>query len=634
MVSALWKACSDGDLVTVQEILKDASVVDIEIKDHTGVTPLIEAVKNGHLEVVRALLEKGADPHNSSSQGRPLQYTQDPALLELLSFAENKAGMVPQQHPAGYIHDPNVDPAAQYYGMPPPGAPYGYYPPPPMQDGSQGYYAPPSAGAEQQWPGGPGNLPPADIARFIPCRFFPACRYGASCMFLHPQAPYYPGPMSPPAQYPGSYDPMAQQGYPPNFYSMPPPSFQPPNGMHQHMNAMSPPPGPHHTPPPQPMAHAHSGSELISPVQGHFSPNGAPPPAPYGAMAPVSPSYPHPAPPAPLSIPPMQAAQQAPQSAQSPQAMYNPNQHPHAGPASAPYPMRADAVAFPSQGINGQTNGHSYSESNGAKPPQNEAYGHGQGYRDSMGHSRRGSSVRPARGSFSTRKPACLFFPSGRCKNGDDCRFPHVITEGAVGNHPVPFVSRGGAPRPRGGPPNGNGAFKAMEDKFAALAVQEEGHAQQNGAAVEAPSRSHSSEDQRPRYPQGAKPNGVTNGFKKPYAQRQRVPNADEFPVLASSTTSPSRSPGSLTGAALNGHNGPTAAQVLQAPPPRRDSTRDSTRSGSPASEPAESRPIAETNGHTDEATLDTPPVKKLPISFAAVANGAPDVPKEVSVSA
>lgn len=32
MVSALWKACSDGDLVTVQEILKDASVVDIEIK--------------------------------------------------------------------------------------------------------------------------------------------------------------------------------------------------------------------------------------------------------------------------------------------------------------------------------------------------------------------------------------------------------------------------------------------------------------------------------------------------------------------------------------------------------------------------------------------------------------------------
>jgi hypothetical protein len=32
MVSALWKACSEGDLVNVQEILKEASTVDVEIK--------------------------------------------------------------------------------------------------------------------------------------------------------------------------------------------------------------------------------------------------------------------------------------------------------------------------------------------------------------------------------------------------------------------------------------------------------------------------------------------------------------------------------------------------------------------------------------------------------------------------
>jgi len=127
----------------------------------------------------------------------------------------------------------------------------------------------------------------------------------------------------------------------------------------------------------------------------------------------------------------------------------------------------------------------------------------------------------------------------------------------------------------------------------------------------------------------------VTNGFKKPYAQKQRVPNADEFPVLNGSTTPPSRSPGSLNGATVNGHNGPTAAQVLQAPPPRRDSPRDSnTRSGSPVSEPADSRPVAETNGHANGVHLDTPPVKKLPISFAAVANGVSDVPKEISITA
>jgi hypothetical protein len=32
MVSALWKACSDGDLENVHQSLKEASVVDIEIK--------------------------------------------------------------------------------------------------------------------------------------------------------------------------------------------------------------------------------------------------------------------------------------------------------------------------------------------------------------------------------------------------------------------------------------------------------------------------------------------------------------------------------------------------------------------------------------------------------------------------
>ena len=32
MVSALWKSCSEGDLESVHESLKEASVIDIEIK--------------------------------------------------------------------------------------------------------------------------------------------------------------------------------------------------------------------------------------------------------------------------------------------------------------------------------------------------------------------------------------------------------------------------------------------------------------------------------------------------------------------------------------------------------------------------------------------------------------------------
>jgi len=85
MVSPLWKACSDGDIQKVHELLNEPSAVDIELKgahhqlsssalrsparwkitltrdlDHTGATPLIEAVRNGHVEVVKYLLEKGS----------------------------------------------------------------------------------------------------------------------------------------------------------------------------------------------------------------------------------------------------------------------------------------------------------------------------------------------------------------------------------------------------------------------------------------------------------------------------------------------------------------------------------------------------------------------------------------------
>jgi len=35
MVSALWKACSDGHIESVHELLKDASSIDIEIKGST-----------------------------------------------------------------------------------------------------------------------------------------------------------------------------------------------------------------------------------------------------------------------------------------------------------------------------------------------------------------------------------------------------------------------------------------------------------------------------------------------------------------------------------------------------------------------------------------------------------------------
>jgi len=93
MVSDLIQACSDGDLNKVNQLLAQASPLDIEEKgaslflfffaphishhiihpllrasppfllifstDQDGMTPLIAAVKNGHRDVVKALLGHG-----------------------------------------------------------------------------------------------------------------------------------------------------------------------------------------------------------------------------------------------------------------------------------------------------------------------------------------------------------------------------------------------------------------------------------------------------------------------------------------------------------------------------------------------------------------------------------------------
>ena len=108
-----------------------------------------------------------------SSQGSPESYTSDQAILDLLVAAKNKIVPNGHQSESGYPGD-TTDPAKTYY--PPPPGPY-YYPgmpvPPPVHpDGSIAYYPPPHPSADHN--GGLPNLPPPDIARMIPCRYFPA----------------------------------------------------------------------------------------------------------------------------------------------------------------------------------------------------------------------------------------------------------------------------------------------------------------------------------------------------------------------------------------------------------------------------------------------------------------------------
>ncbi|KAG6832527.1 hypothetical protein H0H92_000156 [Tricholoma furcatifolium] len=595
MVSALWNACSSGNFDTVREILNDATPADIQVKDQFGITPLIEAVRNGHADIVRALLDKGkcrfpshapSDPASGAdpTDGQPQSYTSDPAILDILRL---------KTAPAFSPEDPSK---SFQYGNPQP-VPYPFYPPvnsaPP--EAAAAFYPP--AGPENS-PGGLGNLPPPDIARFIPCRYFPACRYGASCMFLHPQQ-YYPGSLPPPAPYVAPFDPMNGQQYPPNYF--PPPPFQP-NGV------MSPPPHPGHGPSP---------SEVAMPVQPPFSPNGVPP-APYNHMSPNA--YPHPGQtPVPMMMAPLPPPHHQPLP---PNPMYNtpasaPGYHPHDG--SAPYPVKPNGHLQDFNGDMKPLNPHDAPGSNNHHPT-----------RDPAGARRGGAR----RASLNGRKPPCLFFPSGRCKNGDDCRWPHVSPE-ANGHHAAPYNGRGPRP-PR--QPNGNSVGNLTE-KMAGMNVRDDAPPQKNG--TEGPNRPQHSEG-RPRYHQGGKNGFGQNGARPerrplPPKQPQRVPNADDFPVLAGSVTPPAKLNGLPNG--INGHAGPTAAQILSAPAPvRKDaSSKDSSTRGPTPDLVKSAAPKSEPNGTAPEPALATttqeqPAAAKLPISFAAVA--APDLPKEIALSA
>ncbi|KAH7885973.1 hypothetical protein F5I97DRAFT_1182741 [Phlebopus sp. FC_14] len=611
MVSSLWNACAEGNIEIVLALLNDASSVDIEIRDHTGATPLHEAVKNGHVDVVKALLDKGADASFATTQGRPEMYTTNPEIIELLNSASTKTpadGISAQDNT--YTQDPHADPSKRFYPVPAP--PYGYYlpigPVPALPDGSPAYYQPPPMPPAEN--GGFGNLPPPEVARFIPCRYYPACRYGSSCLFAHPQGSYYSAPPQTPT-YSAPYDHVTQQQYA-NYYP-PPASFHPSAPVPPHMNPVSPSTAPVHSPPHPPMVHTRSGSDALSPVQAPFSPGNAPPPVPYGPMSPVSPPYPQPAHvPLPLSIPTLPTHQQ-PNTAgpQSPQPVYP------SGPVSAPpFAVRSDTSSYPPQ-----VSHSTYPEVNGGPKsprlhPQGENYGPPSTYRYGVNHNRRGN-IR--RGSFGgSRKPACLFYPAGKCKNGDDCRFPHVIPDTATLQ---PHVG-GRGPRQREAA-NGANGISTIEEKFTAISVRDGAQPGINGTTSS--SRSQSTDaGSRSR---ATKSNGQR--IDKKAVVKQRVPNADEFPVLGGSATSSSRS---FINGSVNGAITPTAAQVLLGPAPfRKDSTKVSTRSSSPEEHLPESRP--EVNVVAQNGTSNAVP-SKLPVSFAAAATGAPDAAKEVSVSA
>lgn len=71
MISTLIEKCMQGDLQQVKSIVKASANFNIvSVKDSNGITALMEASKQGHLEIVKYLVEEaGADVNAKDKNG-------------------------------------------------------------------------------------------------------------------------------------------------------------------------------------------------------------------------------------------------------------------------------------------------------------------------------------------------------------------------------------------------------------------------------------------------------------------------------------------------------------------------------------------------------------------------------------
>ncbi len=67
----IFDAAYEGDLKAVKQFVEEDQV-DVEASDRFGIEVIFHAVSGGHIEVVRYLLEKGADPLVTSPDGSSL----------------------------------------------------------------------------------------------------------------------------------------------------------------------------------------------------------------------------------------------------------------------------------------------------------------------------------------------------------------------------------------------------------------------------------------------------------------------------------------------------------------------------------------------------------------------------------
>lgn len=359
--------------------------------------------------------------------------TNDQQMLALL-YPPHMYGIPPwqqqqQQSQPSHPH-PQHQPNSDFYPQPP------FYPSQPNGNGNgngNGMYMPyPQPGQRQHRESDAGqsqaqaNLPPADVAKTIPCRNFPNCKYGHGCLFFHPRqgAPFFP-----------------QQGF---EYEGGFGGFQPGQGF-QHFAMPNGEMGGQFQQGQQLPSHPEQGSEETgeaAPANGEQPFQGQPIPAPHhlnsmppafipGFQQPQLPMSPPQFGASPLSpsmlgnsLPSIPPADQFFAAASPPPANGFLGNFP---PAFVPMPM------IPQTGVNGNRR-QSFNQFGVPIPA-----GPGGGKMGFGGPGKKASfsgGPRPFAPGFRTGPwkdgvpPACMFFPQGKCRSGDMCKFPHIDAEG------------------------------------------------------------------------------------------------------------------------------------------------------------------------------------------------------------
>ena len=390
----------------------------------TGCTPIVLAIRNNHPDIVRELLSAGAIVP-------PPGITSDPLLLSIL-YPQNAHGissslMSPSQ---GMLSD-LYQQQAFFPGQELPRGMYMHFHPQPL--------------LKDMVPNSAANLPPSEVAKTIPCRNFPNCKYGSGCVFYHPRpqiSGFYPAngydrPFVPfPHDTPSAVPPLHATREDPLLPFL----EQTVDMQHQSQN-----PTKLHTPHNEASQYqqkelAHAASSLPQPInEQHFTSASSVPSAVAAIFVPTLQTRPN-------GGESVQDISSPPPTSQFGISQMSPSllaaSLPSIPPGEAYFstsPSNASVILSPlavSNGLSPSVVGtpHHYRPSFNQPPygMPGKSLGHGKKLSFS-GIPRSGGTGRPSVGGGSWKDgnpPPCAFFGQGKCRNGEFCKFPHLDPEG------------------------------------------------------------------------------------------------------------------------------------------------------------------------------------------------------------